>query len=100
VGFLAVDTSQDFLQCGKGGYSWVYLRGFGDFFISFHLAIIFFQASQAMYVFYRIPSKAGYFDPVRNPQHHMDEELIVMHKIGDEAEPKKLNQQFERMLEK
>lgn len=98
IGFLAVDTGQDFLQCAHGGYSWVFLRGFGDFFITFHICIIFWQAAQAMAVFYRIPNQFGYFDSVRNPHHHMDEELTVMQKIGDEVEAKKLNEQFTRVM--
>ena len=37
--------------------------------------MVFLQSAQAMYVFYMIPKRFGYFDPVRNPDHNLDEPL-------------------------
>jgi len=67
IGFTTFNVEQDFLGCRPDGHVWVYLRGWGDFFITFHIVMVFFQASMAMSVFYRIPSKFGYFDRAKNP---------------------------------
>lgn len=36
--------------------------------------MVFLQAAQGMAVFYRIPTKFGYFDPIKNNYHEMDED--------------------------
>ena len=73
IGYTAFNAEQDFLGCSPDGHVWVYLRGWGDFFITFHIVMVFFQASQGMSVFWRIPRSFGYFDPVKNTFHKMDE---------------------------
>lgn len=82
MGFIALNQEQDFLACTPSGHVWRFLNGFGDFFISNHIVMVFLQAAQAMYVFYRIPNNSGYFDPIKNPDHNMDEQVEVEYERG------------------
>jgi hypothetical protein len=42
IGFTTFNIEQDFLGCSPDGHVWVYLRGWGDFFITFHIVMVFF----------------------------------------------------------
>ena len=74
VGYTTFNHDQSFLGCSPDGHMWKFLNKYGDIFITCHIVLVFFQAAQAMSVFYKTPKEFGYFDPVKNNYHEMDED--------------------------
>jgi hypothetical protein len=51
--------------------------------------MVFFQASQGMSVFWRIPRSFGYFDPIKNTFHKMDENTDGIRRRPDSTNDEK-----------